>query len=187
LLDFDFGTEHGNDFMPAARQAGYLGRFLILTDLADVRNAATALKLGASGIFLKSEPPDRLVQAIRLVGTGGIWLDQTIMQMLADRLLRVEQLSDHYPKQEDRGSDGPLDDREKNVLLGIVGGLTNRKIGDNLSLSESCVKNTVQQLFRKAGVKTRVHLVRVALEGSLGGPPEFTNQMAAEMALKSHE
>jgi len=45
--------------------------------------------------------------------------------------------------------------------------LINRKIGDNMGLTESSVKNVVQQLFRKAGVKTRSQLVRVALEGSL--------------------
>jgi two-component system, NarL family, nitrate/nitrite response regulator NarL len=71
LLDFDVGAEHGNDFISAARQAGYQGRFLIVAGSADVRNSAIALKLGASGIFLKSEAPDRLVQAIRLVGKVG--------------------------------------------------------------------------------------------------------------------
>ena len=40
------------------------------------------------------------------------------------------------------------------MLQGIVGGLTNRKIGDNMGLSESNVKNIVQRLFGRAGVKT---------------------------------
>ena len=52
----------------------------------------------------------------------------------------------------------------RKVLLGIVGGLTNKKIGDNMGLSESSVKSPVQRLFAKAGVKTRSQLVRVALE-----------------------
>ena len=128
LLDFDFGTEHGNDFISAARQAGYQGRFLIVAGSADVRNSAIALKLGASGIFLKSEAPDRLVQAIRLVGNGGIWIDQRIIQLLADQLV------DQYARPDDQRSSGPLEDRERNVLLGILGGLANRKIGNNLGL-----------------------------------------------------
>lgn len=169
LLDFDVGAEHGNDFISAARQAGYQGRFLIVAGSADVRNSAIALKLGASGIFLKSEAPDRLVQAIRLVRNGGIWLDQRIIQLLADQLIY------RYPQVE-----GPLEDRERNVLLGILGGLTNRKIGDNMGLTESSVKNVVQQLFRKAGVKTRSQLVRVALEGSLGAAQEFLKRQSSE-------
>jgi DNA-binding NarL/FixJ family response regulator len=157
LLDFEVGPDHGTDFISAARQAGYQGRFLIVAGLADVRNSAIALKLGASGVFLKSEAPDRLVQAIRLVSDGGIWVDPKIIQLLADQSI-------HTP---DLPSSGPLADRERNVLQGILEGLSNRKIGDHLGLSESAVKNIVQQLFTRAGVRTRSQLVRAALEGSL--------------------
>jgi DNA-binding NarL/FixJ family response regulator len=52
------------------------------------------------------------------------------------------------------------------VLRGILGGLTNKKIGANLGISETSVKNLVQRLFGKAGVRKRSQLVRVALEGS---------------------
>ncbi len=48
----------GSHFISAAQQAGYQGRFLIVAGSADVRDSAIALKLGASGIFLKSETPD---------------------------------------------------------------------------------------------------------------------------------
>jgi DNA-binding NarL/FixJ family response regulator len=174
LLDFDVGTEHGNDFISVARQAGYQGRFLIVAGSADVRNAAIALKLGASGVFLKSEPPDRLVQAIKLVADGGIWVDQTIIQRLADQLV------DWYARPDAQGPRGPLDERERNVLLGILSGLTNRKIGDNMGLSESSVKNIVQRLFGKGHVKTRAQLVRVALEGSLGSAHEFLTRKQKE-------
>jgi DNA-binding NarL/FixJ family response regulator len=122
LLDFEIGTEHGNDFISAARQSGYQGRFLIVAGSANVKNSAIALKLGASGIFLKSEAPESLVQAIRLVGNGGIWIDRRIIQMLADQLIG------QYPRVGDYGFNGPLEDRERNVLLGILEGLTNRHI-----------------------------------------------------------
>jgi two-component system nitrate/nitrite response regulator NarL len=167
LLDFDIGTEHGNDFISSARRAGYQGRFLIVAGSADVRNSAMALKLGASGIFLKSDTPERLLQAIRLVGTGGIWVDQKIIQLLVDQLINGQ------PALEAQKFSGLLEDRERNVLLGILGGLTNRKIGDNMGLTESSVKNIVQRLFGKAGVKTRGQLVRVAFEGSLGAGQQF--------------
>jgi DNA-binding NarL/FixJ family response regulator len=162
LLHLDLGWEDGNEFMSAAREAGYRGKFLIVTGTADARNSAIALKLGASGIFLKSEPPNRLVQAIRLVVSGDVWVDQKVIQLLADQLV------DRYLQVEDHGSRNILGDRDQKVLLGILGGLTNKKIGGGLGLSESSVKNIVQQLFQRAGVRTRSQLVRVALEGSLG-------------------
>jgi DNA-binding NarL/FixJ family response regulator len=167
LLDFDLGPERGNEFISAARQAGYQGRFLIVAGSADARTSAFALRLGASGIFLKSSTPERLLQVIRLVAKGEVWVDHEIIQMLANQLV------DWYPKLEDRRSGAPLQDRERNVLLGILGGLTNKKISDNMGLSESSVKNIVQGLFGKAGVKRRSQLVRVALEGSLGERNSF--------------
>lgn len=59
------------------------------------------------------------------------------------------------------------DDRERRVLLGIVDGLTNEKIGENIGMSESAVKNVVQRLFSMTAVRRRSQLVRATLEGSL--------------------
>src|SRR6266567_4158357 len=122
LLDFDLGSERGNEFISAARERDYQGQFLIVAGDADARTAAIWLKLGASGIFLKTEGPERLVRAIRLVANGEVWVDPKIIQMIA------EQLIDRYPQFEDQESTGVLEDRERNVLLGILGGLTNKKI-----------------------------------------------------------
>jgi len=58
----------------------------------------------------------------------------------------------------------PLTDREMEVLRSLVQGLANKEIASRLEVSESTVKNTLQQLFAKANVRTRAQLVRVALE-----------------------
>jgi PAS domain S-box-containing protein len=58
----------------------------------------------------------------------------------------------------------PLNGRELEVLRFVVQGLANKEIAVRLEISESAVKNTLQQLFTKAGVRTRSQLVRVALE-----------------------
>jgi two-component system, NarL family, nitrate/nitrite response regulator NarL len=162
LLDFDLGTEHADDFIPAARNAGYQGRFLIVAGVADTRNSALAIRLGASGVFLKSEPPERLVQAIRLVASGDIWVDRKVIRLLADQVL------DTWPESGINISGERLSEREQKVLQAIVAGLSNRKIGASIGMSESSVKNIIQHLFARTGVRTRSQLVRMALEGSLG-------------------
>jgi|SRR5579872_3854324 len=58
----------------------------------------------------------------------------------------------------------PLSSRELGVLRLLVQGLANKEIASNLEISESAVKNTLQQLFAKTDVRTRSQLVRVALE-----------------------
>jgi PAS domain S-box-containing protein len=57
-----------------------------------------------------------------------------------------------------------LGDREMGVLRLVVQGQANKEIAAKMEISESAVKNTVQQLFAKTGVRTRSQLVRVALE-----------------------
>jgi two-component system, NarL family, nitrate/nitrite response regulator NarL len=172
LLDLDLGSERGNEFILAARRADYHGRFLLIAGAADARSAAIALKLGASGIFLKSEAPERLVHAIKLVANGELWVDAKVIQMLAEQLVEG-----------DHGSSGIQEGRERDVLFGILGGLTNKKIGANMGLSESSIKNIVQRLFGKAGVKTRSQLVRVALEGSWAtSRPAIENQPKVKKA-----
>jgi DNA-binding NarL/FixJ family response regulator len=170
LLDFDLGPEHGNEFISAAREAGYTGKFLIVAGAADPKSVAIALKLGVSGIFLKSEAPERLVRAIQSIANGEFWIDPKVIQMIAERLV------DPYLRFDDEQTVALLDEREHRVLLGILSGLTNKNIGENLGLSESSVKNVVQRLFDKAGVKSRGQLVRAALEGSLGRTRRLINQ-----------
>jgi two-component system, NarL family, nitrate/nitrite response regulator NarL len=156
LLELSIGNEHGDEFISAARHAGYQGKFLLVTGGVDPARSAAALRLGASGIFLKSNSSTRLLQAIRLVASGEVSVDQKVIQLIADR----------YPQREDQCL-GSLTKREQTVLRGLLDGLTNKKIGRQIGVSESAIKATLQQLFDKAGVRTRSQLVRAALSGSL--------------------
>jgi PAS domain S-box-containing protein len=58
----------------------------------------------------------------------------------------------------------PLNNRESDVLRLLVQGLANKEIASRLNVSESVIKNSIQQLFAKTDVRTRSQLVRVALE-----------------------
>ena len=110
LLDFEVGAEHGTDFMAAARQANYQGHFLIIAGVPDVRKSALSLKAGASGIFLKSGQPERLLKAIKVVADGGVWVDPKVIQLLADQLLDQSHTFGEAGK-ERRGN--LLDERER--------------------------------------------------------------------------
>jgi DNA-binding NarL/FixJ family response regulator len=66
----------------------------------------------------------------------------------------------------------PLTARQQRVLRGIFDGLTNKQIAAQVGATEPAVKATLQQLFRKAHVRTRAQLVRVALEAPAAVPVE---------------
>jgi DNA-binding NarL/FixJ family response regulator len=58
------------DFISCARRDGYGGKFLVIARDIDVKDTAAVLSRGASGVFLESEGPTRLIQAIRLIASG---------------------------------------------------------------------------------------------------------------------
>jgi DNA-binding NarL/FixJ family response regulator len=57
-----------------------------------------------------------------------------------------------------------LTERQRRVLRSILDGLTNKEIATRLGVSEASAKATIQELFSKAGVRTRSQLVRIAVE-----------------------
>ena len=153
LADFDLASERGADFIATTRSAGFSGGILILTDIIDGRESAAVLKAGGSGIFLKSKPLERLIQAIKLLSEGEISVDETVIRLLAQ----------NYPPKLSLGQ--PLTPPEQEVLDGLLEGLTSRRIGTRIGRSEASVKAILQQLFAKTGVRSRSQLIRVAIEG----------------------
>lgn len=73
-------------------------------------------------------------------------------------------VSDSNPLSPEHPERTVLNNRETEVLRLLVQGFTNKEIAARMDVSESAVKNTLQQLFAKTGVRTRSQLVRVALE-----------------------
>ena len=86
-----------------------------------------------------------------------MWLDQQYLRTIFNTPLDEK-------KDSGRSHTQQLSERERRVLNFILEGLTNKQIADRLNISESSVKATLQQLFDKAGVRTRSQLVRVAIE-----------------------
>jgi DNA-binding NarL/FixJ family response regulator len=155
LLDYDLGHEQGTQFVERARNAGFPGRILMVTAGMSDAVMLRVLENGCSGIFLKHSPPSRLVDAIRKVLAGEVWLDPAVTRSIISAATGAAVAP--------RRAQG-LTQREQAVLKGVFEGLTNKEIGTRLAISESSVKAVLQQLFEKTGVRTRSQLVRIALE-----------------------
>jgi DNA-binding NarL/FixJ family response regulator len=155
LLDYDLGPEQGTQFLDRARGQGFVGKILMVTAGMSDSVMLRALENGSSGVFLKHSPPNRLVEAIRKVFAGEVWLDPAVTRSI----IAAATGNAATP----RRAQG-LTQREQAVLKGVFEGLTNKEIGGRLGISESSVKAVLQQLFEKTGVRTRSQLVRIALE-----------------------
>jgi DNA-binding NarL/FixJ family response regulator len=155
LLDYDMGEELGSDLLTTLRKTDNTATVLMVTGGLTDEVTVQVLEAGAAGIILKHSSPDQLVLAIRQVARGESWLDKGLLQSLVSG-----QSSSSRPVEENQS----LTNRQGEVLRGILDGLTNKEIAWNLKSSESAVKAVIQELFRKAGVRTRSQLVRIAIE-----------------------
>ena len=155
LLDYDLGEEVGTDLLHELRTFKSAVKILMVT--AGMRDSVTldVLSAGVSGIILKHSGPSMLIEAIKKVAHGEMWLDSgAIRSLIAGR---------------DRKTDASqsvqsLTERQCEVLHGILDGLTNKEIAAKLQVSESSIKAVIQELFHKAGARTRSQLVRIAIE-----------------------
>lgn len=155
LLDYDLGEEQGSSLLVELKNKHRELKVLMVT--AGMTDDATlrVMEAGASGIFMKHSKPDQLVAAIHQVARGEIWLDTGALRAL------VAAKHDQTERMEHTRS---LTPRQSEVIRGILDGLTNKEIAWNLKTSESSVKAVIQELFHKAGVRTRSQLVRIAIE-----------------------
>jgi len=150
LLDHDLGAERASQFVPAAREAGFEGRVLVVTAWVSENEARRLLRQGVSGIFLKQAPLEELKAAIRTVASGGTFLDHSFARSAEN--------------ESDEESPQMFNERQRRVLRFVIEGLSNKEIAWRLQISESYVKAILQTLFQKTGVRTRGQLVRVAFE-----------------------
>ena len=157
LLDFDLGQQSGADFFAEANRVGFQGKVLIVTAGLGELEGADLMRQGGAGIFMKHGSAAALAQGIRQVMSGKVWLEQQYLRTIFDS--PVAEKKDPHRTQHQQFSE-----RERRVLNYILEGLTNKQIADRLDISESSVKAALQQLFDKAGVRTRSQLVRVAIE-----------------------
>jgi DNA-binding NarL/FixJ family response regulator len=156
LLDFDLEDDTGTRFITSAVAAGYKGKILMVTAGMAPLDVSVVRRLGISGIFLKHNPPPLLLEAIRTVAAGGMWMDPRITATTAGSSAVKPGLP---------GTN--LTPREQSVLRAVFEGLSNKEIAYRLNVSQSSVKATLQHLFDKTGVRTRGQLVRIAIERSL--------------------
>ncbi|MEO6857291.1 MAG: response regulator transcription factor [Solirubrobacteraceae bacterium] len=124
-------------------------RFLVLTMYDDPIFARHALEAGASGYMLKEAAPIELIRALRAVAAGERYLHPSLGAKLAAG-----------------GGDGPeldrLTEREREVLIGVVRGSTNRQIAGQLYLSVRTVETHRARLQEKLGVSGLLELVAFA-------------------------
>jgi DNA-binding NarL/FixJ family response regulator len=163
LMDLVMPSVDGIEATRRMREVSPGTRILVLTSFAGDRQVQDALKAGAIGYVLKDVLRQDLLDAIRSVHEGRPWLHPEAQR----RLIRTVS--------PDRAAQAleQLTARERDVLVLIAQGRTNRAIAAELYLSEGTVKGYVSVILGKLGVKDRTQAALWAVKQGLVTPEEI--------------
>lgn len=124
-------------------------KVVILTTFKDEEYITEALKHGASGYILKSQPAESIVETLRAVARGNMVLQADVASSLTELIREGKKVS---------REDFKLTDREMAVLEMIGDGHSNREIAEKLYLSEGTVRNYITVLLDKFSLRDRTQL-----------------------------
>jgi two-component system, NarL family, nitrate/nitrite response regulator NarL len=162
LLDNHLPGVRGVDAIPALKDAAPRARILMLTVSEDEQDLAAALQAGADGYLLKTVESDQLCDAIVKVLDGESIISPEMMTKLV-AVFRSRSPTESAPAPLEVAAPAPASDtsatlspREREILLLIARGDSNKLIGRALNIAETTVKIHVQHILRKLGLSSRV-------------------------------
>jgi DNA-binding NarL/FixJ family response regulator len=158
LMDIRMPVVDGIEATAAIAGAGLGTRVLVLTTYGVDQNVHDALKAGASGFLLKTDPPERLVEAVDAVAAGETPLASNVTALLID----------HYLGRNDAelapAAIAELTPREVDVLTLIARGRSNAEIAAELYVGEGTVKTHVARILAKLDLRDRTQAAIYAYE-----------------------
>jgi DNA-binding NarL/FixJ family response regulator len=146
----------GISLVKRLRAGGDRQPVLMLTTFDDYVLFIDALSAGANGFLLKDVSLEKLIDAIKIVASGGFIAEPRLVAQ-ADTGVG-EKVPDASNK---------LSNKEREVLRLVAGGLSNREIADIIHLAEGTVKNHVSNILTKLNSRDRTQAVLYAIHWQL--------------------
>ena len=135
-----------------------------LTSFIEEARVVAAIEAGASGFLLKDAEADQLAAAIRAAAAGEVHLDPAVASIVARRM-----------RDGGRGSGGGAKDdgiaaltaRERDVLARVARGFPNRRIAEDLGITERTARTHVSNILAKLGLASRTQAALLAVQHGL--------------------
>ena len=151
VLDYGMPGMDGYAGLERALAASFGRPVALMSGLAPPDVADRVLAVGAAGYLPKTLPARSLVNAIRFMAAGEIYMPLDL----------------HRPAQTPDPAPAGLSPRERQVLAGLCAGQANKEIARDLDLREPTIKLHVKLICRKLGARNRTHAAMIARERSL--------------------
>jgi DNA-binding NarL/FixJ family response regulator len=134
-------------------------RVVMLTSYSDEHAVGSSILAGASGYLLKNIGRHEIVRAIRAAAAGESLLDPAVTRKVTEKLVSMASGSND-------GTD-PLTEREKEILVAVARGLTNKQIAAELFISEKTARNHVSRILEKLNLERRSQAAAYAVKKGL--------------------
>jgi len=155
LLDLFMPGGDGFDVLRTLDRAGNRVASVVLTGSENQSDYVQVVRLGARGLVLKGDSPEKLFAAIRAVANGELAFSEEIAQQVLTSMAGEPR--------EQATTLRRLSERERQIAALVARGFKNRDIAGELGISENTVKRHLQSIFNKTGARDRLELAVLAL------------------------
>ena len=170
VMDVNMPGASGVDGVSAIRAAGFTTPIVMLTVSEDDDDLFESIKAGANGYLLKNVRPEQLFEDLRGVMRGEAPIAPAVASKLLEAL-RTGGIPSRGP-QTPPPQDAVLTRRESEILQLVAGGLSNKEIANELTITEGTVKNHVHNALEKLHLTNRVQAAAYAVrQGYTNGEP----------------
>lgn len=158
VMDLSMGEMDGAEATRELKSKDTRSKILILTMHAEDTYLVPLLEAGVSGYLVKSAADRELIDAVRAVAHGDVYMQPSAARALAQRIQRKAEHADERSKFE------KLTEREQNVLRYVARGFSAPEIGEKLFISPKTVDTYKQRINEKLGLTHRSDYVDFALK-----------------------
>lgn len=158
VMDLSMGEMDGAEATKQLKAKDTRSKILILTMHAEDSYLVPLLEAGVSGYLVKSAADRELIDAVRAVAHGDVYMQPSAARALAQRIQRKAEHADERTKFE------KLTEREQNVLRYVARGFSAPEIGEKLFISPKTVDTYKQRINEKLGLTHRSDYVDFALK-----------------------
>jgi len=158
LMDLTMADTDGLTATKTITDQGSTTRVLVLTMHTEEEYLVQVLQAGAAGYVVKSAADRELLDAVRTVARGDMYVQPSAARVLARGITRKD------PNADDRARFERLTEREQEVLKLVAQGHTAPEIGEMLFISRKTVDTYKQRINEKLGLQHRADYVKLALK-----------------------
>jgi two-component system nitrate/nitrite response regulator NarL len=154
LLDMNMPNLNGLQVLKAVTADKLSTRIVFLAATPSDREIIAAVAGGAFGMMLKESAPDTLINCLHAVAAGHQWLPAKFVDGALERARKA--------RAQFASVDSALTHREREVMLLVAEGLSNKHVGRRLNVSEGTVKAHLHSIYHKVAVNNRTALAKFA-------------------------